>query len=118
MPTGNNNNIHKKKSSIKNRKRDSGNNKISSPKRRRVERKKYEGSGGGEGENNNNSDGDVCQKDINQLLMGNPPISMTDYDPKKELIRTVVVGNDMANFAVKGWGNYPGLPPQPKCTIL
>lgn len=65
--------------------------------------------------------GDICSKDINQLLMGNPPASIGGTDDIEEMWRktkTKEAAKELDSYAKKGWGNYPGMPPQPDCVIL
>jgi len=67
-----------------------------------------------------NSNG-ICQKDINQLLMGNPPASIGFDDDLGEMWRktkTKETAKELDSYAKKGWGKYPGTPPKPDCTIL
>jgi len=61
---------------------------------------------------------DICSKDINQLLMGNPPASIGGVDPSEVWKDTKKSGKDLDNYSKKGWGNYPGTPPKPDCAIL
>jgi hypothetical protein len=63
---------------------------------------------------------DICQKDINQLLMGNPPSSIgaSDVDVKAVWKDTKRTAKDLDSYTKKGWGNYPGTPPKPDCVIL
>ena len=61
---------------------------------------------------------DICSKDINQLLMGNPPTSIGNVDIEEIWKDTKRTAKDLDKYGKKGWGNYPGRPPQPDCTIL
>lgn len=61
---------------------------------------------------------EICQKDINQLLMGNPPISIGDPDVKSVWKDTKRTAKELDSYSKKGWGDYPGTPPKPDCTIL
>jgi hypothetical protein len=61
---------------------------------------------------------DVCQKDINQLLMGNPPVSIGSVDISSTMKDTVRTAKELDKYAKTGWGNYPGTPPKPDCVIL
>jgi hypothetical protein len=61
---------------------------------------------------------DVCQKDINQLLMGNPPASIGGVDVAAAWKDTARTAKDLDKYGKKGWGNYPGTPPKPDCVIL
>ena len=64
---------------------------------------------------------DICQKDINQLLMGNPPVSIGGNDDLATMWRktkTAEAAKDLDTYGKKGWGNYPGTPPKPDCAIL
>ena len=110
MPRGGQN----KKSPVRKRKSDT---KPPTPKhkRRKITKEPYEAVGGDAAQNNNS---DVCSKNLDDLLMGNPPVKMAEYDVGKEWKNVKGVANDMGDFAVKGWGNYPGTPPKPNCTIL
>lgn len=61
---------------------------------------------------------DICSKDINQLLMGNPPVSIGGKDLEATWKDTKRTAKDLDTYGKKGWGNYPGMPPQPDCVIL
>lgn len=61
---------------------------------------------------------DICQKDINQLLMGNPPVSIGGVDVAAIWKDTKRTAKDLDTYGKKGWGNYPGTPPKPDCAIL
>lgn len=94
--------------------RQPGNNKKQklSPKRTKKQTSRHKQVGGA---------GDICSKDINQLLMGNPPASIGGTDDLAEMWRktkTKEAAQELDTYAKKGWGNYPGMPPQPDCVIL
>ena len=61
---------------------------------------------------------DICSKDINQLLMGNPPVSIGGEDISAIWKDTKRSARDLDKYRSKGWGNYPGTPPLPDCVIL
>ena len=61
---------------------------------------------------------DICSKDINQLLMGNPPASIGGVDIDAVWKDTKRTAKDLDKYGKKGWGNYPGMPPEPDCVIL
>ncbi len=61
---------------------------------------------------------DICSKDINQLLMGNPPVSIGGKDISAVWKDTARTAKDLDKYGKTGWGNYPGLPPNPNCVIL
>jgi hypothetical protein len=61
---------------------------------------------------------DICSKDINQLLMGNPPVSIDGEDIKAIWNDTKRTAKDLDKYGKSGWGNYPGMPPSPNCVIL
>lgn len=64
------------------------------------------------------ADANICKTDINQLLMGNPPVSIGGIDPSKSLRDTQRTAKDLEKYGKTGWGNYPGTPPKPDCVIL
>jgi len=74
---------------------------------------KNQRAGGGNSSN-------ICQKDINQLLMGNPPVSIgsDDLGEMWRKTKTKEAAKELDNYTKKGWGNYPGTPPKPDCVIL
>lgn len=61
---------------------------------------------------------DICSKDINQLLMGNPPASIGGVDINDVWKDTKRTAKDLDKYGKQGWGNYPGMPPSPDCVIL
>jgi len=61
---------------------------------------------------------DICSKDIDQLLMGNPPVSIGGEDISAVWKDTKRTAKDLDKYGKKGWGNYPGMPPNPDCVIL
>ena len=61
---------------------------------------------------------DICSKDINQLLMGNPPVSIGGKDLEDTWKDTKRSAKDLDSYGKKGLGNYPGMPPPLDCVIL
>jgi hypothetical protein len=61
---------------------------------------------------------DICSKDIDQLLMGNPPVSIGGKDISAIWKDTIRTAKDLDKYSKGGWGNYPGAPPNPDCVIL
>ena len=64
------------------------------------------------------AESNICSKDINQLLMGNPPVSIGGVDSKIIMKDTIRTAKDIDKYGKSGWGNYPGTPPKPDCVIL
>ena len=64
------------------------------------------------------AESNICSKDINQLLMGNPPVSIGGVDVNAVWKDTKKTGRDLDKYGKTGWGNYPGTPPKPDCAIL
>lgn len=68
------------------------------------------------------AESNICSKDINQLLMGNPPASISagndDLGTMWRKTKTKEAAQQLDSYTKKGWGNYPGTPPKPDCVIL
>lgn len=106
MPAGN----HKPKQSPKRMRKHNNHQKQDSIMQDSNKAKKHKQTAGAES--------NICSKDINQLLMGNPPVSIGAVNPSEVWRDTKKTGKELDSYSKKGWGNYPGTPPQPDCIIL